>query len=68
MNSPCYTPERPECPNRKVGCRSTCDKWAEFEVQKAKRYEERRLELERIWAEKDINKEITRAIRREMKR
>ena len=35
-----------QCEKRAVGCRETCEKWAEYEKQKAERYARRTAEYQ----------------------
>ena len=58
MRPPCYTPERPECPNRKVGCQVTCPEWAKWDEYKTKMYEDRKQEREAIEAMRDTSKAV----------
>ena len=38
-SSPCYDVKtKTDCPNRKLGCRKDCTKWAEYEEMKSKVY------------------------------
>lgn len=43
-NVPC--PCKQDCPNREVGCRSSCCKYKVYEVMKAKAYAKRKAERE----------------------
>ena len=43
LKPPCYNREtKTDCPNRKDGCRSDCEKWQEFEKDNALAREYRR--------------------------
>ena len=38
--NPCFRSKDDQCANRHVGCRNTCAKWAEYEAEKNREYEQ----------------------------
>jgi hypothetical protein len=49
LKAPCFDYEtHTDCPNRAVGCRSTCEAWQVFEVAKKKQYAEDMVRHERL--------------------
>lgn len=65
-NVPC--PCKQDCPNRKVGCRSSCCKYKIYETLKAKEYKERKAEREAVNLEfayrESVQKRMARTNRR----
>ena len=43
--SPCYNfITKTDCPDRKVGCSSKCEKWTKYEAKRNEEYERRQME------------------------
>lgn len=42
MNGPCKTRYGPDCPDRKVGCHATCEKYLAFKKENERKKEEQR--------------------------
>ena len=57
LKPPCYNREtKTDCPNRKDGCRSDCEKWQEFEKDNAlaREYRKECAERNRLFYNKEV--------------
>ena len=54
--SPCYNLiTKTDCPDRKVGCSSKCEKWKKYEAMRNEEYERRQMEYAACPKHKNIS-------------